>query len=77
MTDTAKSPRPAEAPSISVLTQYIKDMSFENPNAPMSLAPQQQAPAIAVNVNVNARALSEKRPINLGLIRELLAPPMP
>jgi chromosomal replication initiation ATPase DnaA len=25
----------------------------------------------------DARALSEKRPINLGLIRELLAPPMP
>lgn len=27
--------------------------------------------------SADARALSEKRPINLGLIRELLAPPMP
>lgn len=59
MADTSSSPRMSEAPSISVLTQYIKDMSFENPNAPMSLAPQQHSPAIAVNVNVNARALSE------------------
>jgi preprotein translocase subunit SecB len=59
MSDTQSGPRMNEAPSISVLTQYIKDMSFENPNAPMSLAPQQQAPAISVNVNVNARALSE------------------
>ena len=59
MADSQASAPKSDAPSISVLTQYIKDMSFENPNAPMSLAPQQQAPAIAVNVNVNARALSE------------------
>lgn len=59
MADSQASAPKSDAPSISVLTQYIKDMSFENPNAPMSLAPQQHAPAIAVNVNVNARALSE------------------
>ena len=59
MADSQAGAPKSDAPSISVLTQYIKDMSFENPNAPMSLAPQQQAPAIAVNVNVNARALSE------------------
>ena len=59
MADSQAGATKSDAPSISVLTQYIKDMSFENPNAPMSLAPQQQAPSIAVNVNVNARALSE------------------
>ena len=59
MADSQAGAPKSDAPSISVLTQYIKDMSFENPNAPMSLAPQQQAPSIAVNVNVNARALSE------------------
>lgn len=46
-------------PSINVLAQYLKDFSFENPKAPLSLQPRQQAPAITVNVNVNARALSE------------------
>ena len=34
---------PAEAappPQLNVLAQYTKDLSFENPNAPASLAPQ-------------------------------------
>jgi preprotein translocase subunit SecB len=45
------------APRLSVLVQYTKDFSFENPNAPRSLAPQQQAPNISIQVNVNARQL--------------------
>ncbi|MFX7784626.1 protein-export chaperone SecB, partial [Acinetobacter baumannii] len=28
------------APQLNVLAQYIKDLSFENPNAPRSLMPQ-------------------------------------
>jgi preprotein translocase subunit SecB len=47
------------APALNALAQYIKDLSFENPNAPRSLAPQSQAPNIAISVNVNARQLSE------------------
>ena len=47
------------AQSINVLAQYIKDLSFENPNAPRSLAPQQNAPRIALTVNVNGKPLSE------------------
>ena len=46
-------------PGIHVLGQYIKDLSFENPNAPASLAPGENAPKINVNVNVNARRMSE------------------
>lgn len=46
---------PAAAPTVRVLGQYLKDLSFENPNAPQSLA---QQPDIAVSVNVNARTLS-------------------
>ena len=42
---------------LSVLAQYTKDFSFENPNAPRSFAPQQQAPNISIQVNVNARQL--------------------
>ena len=46
----------ATAPRFSVLAQYTKDFSFENPNAPRSLAPQ-QGPNIALQVNVNARQI--------------------
>ena len=45
------------APRFSVLAQYIKDFSFENPNAPRALAPQ-QGPNIGLQVNVNARQIA-------------------
>ena len=41
-------------PQVSILTQYIKDLSFENPNAPASLQSTEQ-PRIDVNVAVNAK----------------------
>ena len=47
------------APSVSVLAQYIKDLSFENPHAPHSLRPREDAPEINININVNANPLSE------------------
>jgi len=47
------------APQLNVLGQYIKDFSFENPNAPRSLAPTQTQPAINIQINVNANPLSE------------------
>lgn len=49
----------AEQPSLNALAQYAKDFSFENPNAPRSLAPQQQGPTINIQVNVNAKQLAE------------------
>jgi preprotein translocase subunit SecB len=49
----------AEAHSFSVLVQYSKDFSFENPNAPQSLIQQQQQPPqIGIQINVNPRQLS-------------------
>jgi preprotein translocase subunit SecB len=42
-------------PQIQVLAQYVKDLSFENPAAPMSL--QGQKPALEVGVDVQARGL--------------------
>jgi preprotein translocase subunit SecB len=39
---------------LSVLAQYIKDLSFESPAAPMSLEGPGQNPQLRVNVNVNA-----------------------
>src|SRR5437588_7435708 len=44
---------------LTVLGQYIKDFSFENPNAPRSLTPPQQQPAINIQINVNVKALAE------------------
>jgi preprotein translocase subunit SecB len=46
-------------PALNALGQYIKDFSFENPNAPASLGPQQNAPQINIQVNVNAKQLAE------------------
>ncbi|HEY8268209.1 MAG TPA: protein-export chaperone SecB [Xanthobacteraceae bacterium] len=46
------------APSLNVLGQYIKDFSFENPNAPQSLMQLTKPPAINIQINVNAKPLS-------------------
>jgi preprotein translocase subunit SecB len=46
-------------PTLSALGQYIKDLSFENPNAPNSLVPRENGPNIAINVNVNAKQIAE------------------
>jgi preprotein translocase subunit SecB len=54
---TAPAPQPGSQPSMKILGQYLKDLSFENPNAPQSLAPQQKQPDINIAVNVNARNL--------------------
>lgn len=43
-----------QAPSLNVLAQYIKDLSFENPNAPRSLTAPQSQPDINIQINVNA-----------------------
>lgn len=40
-------------PQLQVVGQYIKDFSFENPNAPQSLNTNEQ-PQIAIQVNVGA-----------------------
>ncbi len=45
-------------PSLRILGQYLKDLSFENPHAPQALAPQQGQPDINISVNVNARNLA-------------------
>ena len=45
--------------SLNVLAQYIKDLSFENPNAPHHGMRPDQAPALSVQINVNAQPMSE------------------
>jgi preprotein translocase subunit SecB len=51
-------PQPGTQPSMRILGQYLKDLSFENPNAPQTLAPQSTQPDINISVNVNARNLA-------------------
>ncbi|CAN1569298.1 SecB Preprotein translocase subunit SecB [Rhabdaerophilaceae bacterium] len=45
-------------PQLDALAQYVKDLSFENPNAPRSLQPRDGSPAINIQVNVNAKELA-------------------
>jgi len=49
----------ATAPILNILTQYIKDFSFESPNAPNSLRAREKAPAINIGINVNANAMGD------------------
>src|SRR6202167_3109283 len=58
MSATNGGPQPQAAPHIGVLAQYVKDFSFENPNAPRSMAPTGQQPSINIQVNVDAAPMS-------------------
>jgi preprotein translocase subunit SecB len=49
---------PGNAMEFGVMAQYIKDFSFENPNAPRSLSPMQQQPEIGIQVNVTPKPIS-------------------
>jgi preprotein translocase subunit SecB len=49
----------AAIPSVAINGQYVKDLSFENPNAPFSLTPPKSAPKIEVSLNLEAKALQE------------------
>jgi preprotein translocase subunit SecB len=46
-------------PQLNVVAQYIKDLSFENPNAPRSMTPGGEPPQIGIQINVNATPLSD------------------
>jgi len=60
MSMTNGGPEPQMAmPQIGVLAQYVKDLSFENPNAPRSMAPSSQQPAINIQINVDAAPMSD------------------
>ena len=47
------------APALNALVQYVKDLSFENPNAPRSLGPQEKQPNISLQVNVGAQQIAQ------------------
>lgn len=51
----------APQPRLSILTQYIKDMSFENPRAPQPAPQGAGRPEIQIKVDVAAQAMGEDR----------------
>ncbi len=68
MSDTPANPNNAApegsgaqaAPSLTVLAQYLKDLSFENPRAP-AVYQSNSTPKIDVNVDVQGRGLNENQ----------------
>jgi preprotein translocase subunit SecB len=64
----------AVSPEFRMQKMYIKDLSFENPNAPeIFLLPQKSEPKVEVNLQLNNKKVSEdhwKYP--LGLLQKLL-----
>jgi preprotein translocase subunit SecB len=53
-----QNPPAGVAQQFGVLAQYTKDFSFENPNAPASMGPQNSQPQISVQINVTPKQLS-------------------
>jgi preprotein translocase subunit SecB len=48
----------AGQPTLSVIAQYVKDLSFENPDAPNSLRAREKPPQISTTINVHANPLT-------------------
>ncbi len=61
MTKTAKKEQdhPSLEQQIIINAQYVKDISFENPKAPQSLAPSNERPKIDLNIDINVQRISE------------------
>jgi preprotein translocase subunit SecB len=57
---SAAAPSPSNDGGVYVNIQYIKDFSFENPYAPMSLITKKSPPKINVSVDVRINPLEEK-----------------
>lgn len=53
----AKNQTEQKAPPLAISAQYVKDLSFENPGAPQTLADLNPPPQIGVDVDVEAKAL--------------------
>lgn len=62
--ETAAQPQAGEQPvprQLVMHAQYVKDMSFENPNAAQTLAKQSSPPNVEVGVNVTAEQLNAEQ----------------
>jgi preprotein translocase subunit SecB len=51
----APAAEPQAAPTLNLLSQYIRDLSFENPNAPASILNNTTSPSISININTQVK----------------------
>ena len=70
--ETQDNPQAAPGLPVAIHSQYIKDLSFENPNAPESLFPGQENPKMDVDINLNAEKIEHEKVENLYEIELLL-----
>jgi preprotein translocase subunit SecB len=50
-----------QSPRMTIVSQYVRDLSFENPRAPLSLQPNQNRPEIQIRVDVRAQPMEAER----------------
>jgi preprotein translocase subunit SecB len=55
----AAAPAEQKAPSIQIISQYVKDCSFENPHAPESLVSGWPAPDTNVQISLSQKRINE------------------
>jgi preprotein translocase subunit SecB len=56
----AAAPQPGNAPSMNLVGQYIRDLSFENPGAPGTLLAGGANPAFNVSISVGVKKQSDE-----------------
>ncbi|GLQ24432.1 hypothetical protein GCM10007853_23060 [Algimonas ampicilliniresistens] len=54
-------------PMVNVLAQYVKDMSFENPNAPDSLRSSHPQPEVSIDLRIG-RQVSENNTLEVSIL---------
>ena len=59
-TQGAAAPQPRTAPSMNLVGQYIRDLSFENPGAPATLMGGGANPAFNVSISVGVKKQSDE-----------------
>jgi len=47
-------------PPLIILTQYVKDLSFENPNAPVIFGQTQKSPKITISVDTRVNSIQDR-----------------
>lgn len=59
--ETEDNPQKAPGLPLVIHSQYIKDMSFESPNAPQALFPNQETPKMDVDINIEAARINHEK----------------
>ncbi len=56
---------PQVGDGLAILAQYVRDISFENPNAPESLRTGKRAPEMDINIGMDARKIEDENIPNM------------